>query len=333
MCIRDRTLAFFKEQGVTLKVISGDNPVTVSAIARRVELEGAENYVDASTLKTEAELREALERCAVFGRVSPEQKKQMVRLLKEQGHTVAMTGDGVNDVLALREADCSVAMASGSDAARNVSQLTLLDSNFASMPQVVFEGRRSINNLQRSASLFLVKTLYSILLALIFLVMPYPYPFEPIQLTLVSSLTIGFPSFVLALEPNKNRVQGNFLRTVISRSVPGAVTIVLSVVALCLLSPVLGVNWEELSTLCVLSAAFTGCMIIFRLCRPFTLLRKLLFAAILLGLVISVLGLFWLFSLVPMSGRLALYLLGIFAVDLGVFAGINKAAQRPGAAG
>ena len=204
-----RTLRYFADQGVDLKVISGDNAVTVANIARKAGLENADKYVDATTLHTEEDIRRAVSEYAVFGRVTPQQKLGFVKALKAQGHTVAMTGDGVNDVLALKEADCSIAMASGSDAARTVSSLVLLDSNFASMPLVVQEGRRSINNLQRSSALFLSKTIFSALIAVLFIFINYTYPFQPVQQTLISTLTIGTPSFILALEPNKDRLRGN----------------------------------------------------------------------------------------------------------------------------
>ena len=274
------TLRYFAQQGVQLKVISGDNPVTVSMIAKRVGMEQAEKYVDASTLKSEEQIQAAVEEYTVFGRVSPVQKKQMVKALQAKGHTVAMTGDGVNDVLALKEADCSVAMASGSEAARNVSQLVLLASNFSAMPQVVMEGRRAINNLQRSASIFIVKTIYSICLSLILLFLPILYPFQPIQLTLLSSLTIGLPSFVLALEPNHDRIQGDFLKNIVSRAAPTACAIVLNVILVEILAPFIGLNGQEISTLCVLLTGIIGLLHIFKLCRPFTPIRTALFVFI-----------------------------------------------------
>ena len=202
-------MRYFADQGVDLKVISGDNAVTVANIARKAGLEHADKYVDATTLRTEEDIRRAVNEYSVFGRVTPQQKLSFVKALKAQGHTVAMTGDGVNDVLALKEADCSIAMASGSDAARTVSSLVLLDSNFASMPVVVQEGRRSINNLQRSSALFLSKTIFSALIAVLFIFINYSYPFQPVQQTLISTLTIGTPSFILALEPNKERLRAN----------------------------------------------------------------------------------------------------------------------------
>lgn len=310
------TLRYFAEQGVTLKVISGDNPITVSTIARRVALPDADRYVDATTLHTPEDIADAVERYAVFGRVSPQQKKQMVQALQKKKHTVAMTGDGVNDVLALREADCSVAMASGNDAARNVSQLVLLDSNFSSMPQVVREGRRSINNLQRSASLFIVKTIYSICLALLFLFLPMRYPFVPIHLTLISALTIGYPSFVLALEPNHDRIRGSFIKNVVSRSVPTAATILTGVVSVMLVGPCFGLTEGQVSTVCVMLAAFTGLLLIFKLCTPFNLLRRLLFGSICAALLLCFLFFQSFFSLTAFSTPLllagAIALAGVF---------------------
>ena len=205
------TLKYFKEEGVDIKIISGDNPKTVRAVAKRAGLEDCDNIIDMSTLKTEEEVYDAAEKYTIFGRVLPDQKLTLVKALKKNGHTVGMTGDGVNDVLALKEADCSIAMASGSDAAKNVSSIVLMDSNFASMPKIVAEGRRSINNLQRSASLFIVKTLYNFLIALLFLIILSPLPFSTSNLTLIGSVTIGIPSFILALEPNHELVKGKFL--------------------------------------------------------------------------------------------------------------------------
>ncbi|MFR5069878.1 MAG: cation-translocating P-type ATPase [Eubacteriales bacterium] len=218
------TLAYFAEQGVDIKIISGDNAITVANIAKKAGLKTAEQYVDATTLQTPEEIKEAAQKYSVFGRVTPQQKLDLVKALKEQGHTVAMTGDGVNDVLALKESDCSIAMASGSDAARTVSQLVLLDSNFASMPKILKEGRRSINNLQRSSSLFLTKTIFSTINAILFIFLHFDYPFQPIQLTLISALTIGAPSLILALEPNKERIKGKYIVNVIRKSIPGAMT-------------------------------------------------------------------------------------------------------------
>ena len=284
ICIHDQirataaqTIRFFKEQGVTVNVISGDDPRTVSSIAAKVGVPNADAYVDATTLTTDDDIAAAVKKYHVFGRVKPEQKKQFVIALQNEGHVVAMTGDGVNDTLALKQADCSVAMAAGSDAARNVAHLVLVDNDFASMPKVVAEGRRSINNLQRSASLFLVKTLFSISMALLFVVLPWQYPFQPIQMTLVSAMTIGLPSFVLALEPNRDRIKGNFLENVIVRAIPGAITVVASVLIVNVVGHLFaGWDYDQVSTLAVLLTAWTGIMLIIRLSVPFTPIRAAL---------------------------------------------------------
>ncbi|MEG1663012.1 MAG: HAD-IC family P-type ATPase, partial [Clostridia bacterium] len=223
------TLRFFREQGVNVKIISGDNPATVRAVALRAGLEDCDNFIDMSTLKTDEEVIAAADKYTIFGRVLPDQKLLIIKSLKAAGHTVAMTGDGVNDVLALKAADCSIAMASGSDAAKNVSSLVLLDSNFASMPRVVAEGRRSINNLERSAALFLVKTIYTFLFAVFFMIISSELPFAPKHLTLIGGLTIGIPSFILALEPNNTRVTGRFLPKVVAEALPGSICVMLGV--------------------------------------------------------------------------------------------------------
>ena len=223
---------YFHTQGVDVKVISGDNPVTVSAVAAQAGIRNAEQWVDARELQTDQDIAAAVREYTVFGRVVPNQKRKIVRALQSQGHTVAMTGDGVNDVLALKDADCGVAMASGADAACQVAQLVLLDSDFAAMPKVVAEGRRVINNIQRASALYLVKNILSFFLALITLFAAFPYPFVPIQLTLISALTIGVPSFFLALEPNHDLVKGKFLHNVLRRAFPGGLTAIF-VIPLC----------------------------------------------------------------------------------------------------
>lgn len=263
----EQTVGFFREQGVDLKVISGDDPRTVSQIAQHVGIPSAEHYVDATTLTTDESIREAAGRYHVFGRVTPEQKRELLRALKEQGHTVAMTGDGVNDVLALREADCSVAMASGSDAARNIAEIVLVDNDFAHMPEVVAQGRQSINNLERTASLFLVKTVFSALLSLLCIVWP-PYPFLPVQMTLISATAIGFPSFFLALEPNNERVSGSFLPRVLSRSLPASFAILLGLVMVMSVSRVHGWSLDVESTLCMIVVAVVGAALIVRISKP-----------------------------------------------------------------
>ena len=282
---RRRKHPIFKDQGVRVLVISGDDLHTVSGIAAKVGVEGAERFVDATTLKTESDVECALVCDSVFGRVRPEQKKQFVLALQKAGHAVAMTGDGVNDTLALKAADCSIAMASGSDVARNVAQLVLVDNDFASMPKVVAEGRRSINNLQRSASLFLVKTLLSIASALLFIAAPWQYPFQPIQMTLISAFTIGIPSFVLALEPNRERIRGRFLDNVIVRSIPGAVCSVCCILVANVVGYYLmGLDYEQVSALCVLLASWIGCNLVVRLSMPFTAIRSALLVVVVGGI-------------------------------------------------
>lgn len=279
------TIAYFKDQGVRVLVISGDDSHTVSGIAAKVGVEGAERFVDATTLKTESDVERALVCDSVFGRVRPEQKKQFVLALQKAGHTVAMTGDGVNDTLALKAADCSIAMASGSDAARNVAQLVLVDNDFASMLKVVAEGRRSINNLQRSASLFLVKTLLSIAATLPFIAAPWQYPFQPIQMTLISAFTIGIPSFVLALEPNRERIRGRFLGNVIVRSIPGAVCSVCCILVANVVGYYLmGLDCEQVSALCVLLTSWIGCNLVVCLSMPFTAIRSALLVVVVGGI-------------------------------------------------
>ena len=273
------TMRFFLEQGVELRVISGDDPRTVSAIAARAGVPLAERYVDAATLDTPEKLDAAVDEARVFGRVTPQQKRELVRALHRRGRTVAMTGDGVNDVLALREADCSVAMASGSAAARNVSEIVLADNDFSHMPEVVAEGRRSINNLQRSASLFLVKTVFTAVLALVCIVMP-PYPFIPIQMSLLSTAIIGIPSFVLALEPNHDLVRGSFLANVLARSLPASAAIVAALLAELIVGRALGHSFDEISTVCTALVAFVGIALIWRISQPLTPLRAALLVVV-----------------------------------------------------
>ena len=263
------TLRFFREQGVDVKIISGDNPSTVRAVAKRAGLEKCDDIIDMSTLSTEEEVWEAAEKYTVFGRVLPDQKLTLVKALKAAGHTVAMTGDGVNDVLALKEADCSVAMASGSDAAKNVSSLVLLDSNFASMPHIVAEGRRSINNLERSAALYIMKTVYNVLLALLFMIVNEPLPFEPRNLTLIGGVTIGMPSIVLALEPNNELVRGRFLTKVLCYAVPGGVIVLLGAAAVMVADRCfIDVSPDQIRTMYCIITTFVGMIYLFRVALP-----------------------------------------------------------------
>jgi len=271
-----QTFRYFKEQGVQIKVISGDNPVTVSQVAQRVGIDGGEKYIDATTLKTQEDIEQAAEAYNVFGRVTPEQKKQLLTVLKKAGHTVAMTGDGVNDVLALREADCSVAMASGAQAASQVSQLVLISSDFAAMPAIVGEGRRVINNIQRAASLFLVKNILSLGLSLACLIVGQPYPFVPLHLTILSCLTIGVPSFFLAMEPNYERVSGAFLPTILRRALPGGLTGLIMVLSAQLIMSHLQIPSAQISTVCTALASTVGMLVLAKTCQPFHLFRHIL---------------------------------------------------------
>ncbi|WP_195268024.1 HAD-IC family P-type ATPase [Eubacterium sp. 1001713B170207_170306_E7] len=277
------TLAYFREQGVAIKVISGDNAEAVSEIARRAGVNGAGAYIDASSLDEDADMVAAAENHSVFGRVTPEQKRRLIRGLKESGHTVAMIGDGVNDVLALKEADCSIAMAAGSDAAQHVSQMVLLDSDFSVMPQIVREGRRVINNIERSAALFLVKNIFSFILSLILLFVAVPYPFLPIHITLISGLMIGIPSFALTFEPNDRQVRGHFLKNVLSGALPGGLVNAFNLLAVLTAGSLLGLPMSQISTVCTLLVGVTGLLVLFKLCQPLSLPRAGLIAAMGVG--------------------------------------------------
>ena len=267
------TFDYFEQQGVELKVISGDNPLTVSKVAERAGLKNAEKYVDASVdLDTTEKIYEAVEKYTVFGRVTPSQKKELVAALKAHGHTVGMTGDGVNDVMALKEADCSIAMASGSDASRNVAQLVLLDSDFSALPSVVSEGRRVINNIERASSLFLVKTTFSAVLSLLLIIFQFAtYPFEPIQLTLINALFVGVPSFILALEPNDRRVKGNFLSKVFKRALPAGLTVAFAIILVCWMYNDIGFDVSpQISTMSVFITASVSFIVLMQVCMPYT---------------------------------------------------------------
>ena len=261
------TFAYFRKNDVAIKVISGDDPAAVSAIAKKAGIVGAERFVDASRL-SDGELSSAAEKTVVFGRVSPQQKRKLIKALKSAGHTVAMTGDGVNDVLALRDADCSVAMAGGSQAAAHAAQLVLLDSDFSVLPDIVLEGRRVINNIQRSASLFLLKTVYAFALAATLLFVPLTYPFAPIQLTLIGAVASGIPGLILALEPNFRRVPKHFMRTVLKRALTSGLIIYLGIMAVLIFGERFGITDGEASTICTLYTGFCSLMALLRACRP-----------------------------------------------------------------
>lgn len=277
------TFGYFASQGVEIKVISGDNPLTVSRIAREAGIEGAENYVDAKTLKTKEDIKAAVKKYTVFGRVVPEQKRDLVRALKAENKTVAMTGDGVNDILALNEADCSIAMASGSEACANAAKLVLLDSDFRKMPSVVNEGRRVVNNVQRTASLYLAKNVFSLLLAIFSVSLLISYPLTPAQVSLISMFTIGIPSFVLALEPNKDRIQGKFIINVLLKALPAAITDFLVVSGLVLFCREFAVDANSLSTSCTILVAMVGFMIIYYVARPMKLYHWLMIVLLVAG--------------------------------------------------
>ena len=309
LCLRDalrpnvqKTVRYFGEQGVTLKVISGDSPLTVSHAAAAAGVPGADRMVDLSTIEGEKDYTALSRHYTIFGRVSPQDKQGLIEALRKDGHGVAMVGDGVNDIPALKAADCSIAMAGGSDAACRVAQITLLDADFDVMPRIVLEGRRVINNITRAASLFLVKNIFSLILSVLLLIFPFAYPFAPIQLTLVSSLTIGIPSFVLALQPSRDRVSGSFLRNVIMRALPGGVCTAALIIPLMAFSDGLGFSQDVISTLSTLIAGYSGLVVLFLTCLPLNALRGGLVAAMAVLFAGAVLLLPQVFYLSPVSG-------------------------------
>lgn len=316
------TVRWFKENGVTVKVISGDNPVTVSEVSKRVGIENADKYISLDGLSDD-EVRAAAEKYTVFGRVSPEQKAILVKTMKQAGHTTAMTGDGVNDILALKESDCAVTVASGSDAARNIAHIVLLDNNFNSMPNVVFEGRRVINNIQSSASLYLMKTFFTMMIALITLVLPFieKYPFELRQMNLLEIVIIGIPSFFLSLQPNKARVEGRFLRYIIRKSLPCALLMVISVAIVELFKFTLGgFSDSTYQTLSVFALTFSGLINLIFICYPFNKFRTVLFS-ICAAVIVSVFAVTVFYGL-PMLGFVKMSPLTEFYVPILILLGI-----------
>lgn len=302
------TFRYFASQGVSVRVISGDNPITVAQVATRAGIENADRYVDATTLSTEQDFEEAVKYYTVFGRVTPEQKRYLVRAFQKQGHTVAMTGDGVNDVLALKDANCGIAMASGSQAASQVAQIVLLNSQFSAMPAIVAEGRRVINNIQRAASLFLVKNIFSFALTLLLLFIDMPYPLLPIQLSLISTFTIGIPSFFLALEPNYARVEGKFMRNVIRRAMPGGLTNLTIVLLAGFFTSTFGLSNEQLNTICVWVMSAVGLVTLYHVSVPFTRLRLAVLAAMTAAMLFSLLVIPAFFDLPALNASSALIL-------------------------
>ena len=296
-----KTFEYFKSQGVAIKVISGDNPRTVSRIAIQAGIESAESFVDAATLDTEDKIADAVNKYTVFGRVTPKQKKQLVKALQAKGHTVAMTGDGVNDILAMKDADCSVAMASGSEATAQAAQVVLLDSDFAHMPDVVYEGRRVVNNIQRSASLFLVKNIFSLLLSLFSVILMVTYPLEPAQVSLISMFTIGVPGFLLALEQNKDRIKGHFITNVMLKALPGGLTDVIAVGALVVCGEVFCISDASIGTIATLVLSVVGFMILFKISEPLNGMKYAVIIGNIAGLVFSGFFLKKLFALTDLS--------------------------------
>ena len=291
------TFRYFAEQGVNIKVISGDNPLTVSEVARQANIENAGKYIDARNLVTDEDYEKAVEEYTIFGRVLPEQKRKLIKALQNQGHTVAMTGDGVNDVLALKDADCSIAMASGSDAAVSAAQLVLLESDFSKMPDVVKEGRRVVNNLERSGSLFIVKNIFSFTAAVFAICLGFRYPLLPAQVSMVTMWVIGVPSFFLSQMPNTDLIKGRFITNILKKAIPGGLTNVVIVLLSYLACRIFGVPDDQIFTACTLAFAIVGMIYLYTVCRPFNLYRRLVWLGCLFGLVFCGTVLHWLFEL------------------------------------
>jgi len=301
-----KTIEWFKKNGVDIKIISGDNPITVSEVARRCGVDHHEKYISLHGLSNN-EVMEAADKYTIFGRVSPEQKAILVKTLKSQGKTVAMTGDGVNDILALKEADCSIAIAAGSDAARSVSQLVLLDSNFSSMPSVVAEGRRVVNNIQKSSSLFLMKTIFAICMSIFVLCLGKPYPFSPIQFMILEVFVIGLPSFFLALQPNTNKIEGRFLANVMKNTLPAGLCLVVSVVAMYCYQMFIPITTDVLVTMSSMAVIVCGFIALYQMCKPWNLFKAIMYVICLAVATFLVLYVPALFKYVPISTNNMLY--------------------------
>ena len=308
-----KTFRFFAEQGVEIKVISGDNPVTVSEVAKEAGIENADNFVDASTFTSKEDVYEAAGKYTVFGRVNPAQKRMLVRALKKAGNTVAMTGDGVNDVLALKDADCSVAMASGSDAAVQAAQLVLLESDFARMPEVVMEGRQVVNNMERSGSLFLVKNIFSILMAIFSIVFAMSYPLKPSQISLISMFTIGIPGFFLAMVPNRELIRGKFLPNILVRALPAGLTDFFIIAALVAFGEAFNVSSVDLSTACTILLAIVGFMILYHISKPMNKIKWGIWGGCMGAMLFSLIFLRGFFGITSMSLR-CIMLFVVFAI-------------------
>ena len=317
------TFEYFAKQGVAIKVISGDNPVTVSRVAQQAGIQNSDAYIDASEIP-ENGYEEAVQKYSVFGRVKPEQKRKFVKALQKQGNTVAMTGDGVNDILAMKTADCSIAMASGNSAAVQASQVVLLDSNFARMPKVVNEGRRVVNNIQRSASLFLVKNIFSFLMAIFSLVMVINYPLQPSQITLISAFTIGLPSFLLALESNHNRIRGQFIPNILSRAIPGGLTDMLAVSILVVAGGYIALDHNDVGTTATLLLVAVGMMVLYHISAPLNRFRLLVMLGSFLGLILAIIFLHDLFSLKMISDKAIFILVVLFCAATTIFHWLSR---------
>jgi len=322
-----QTLQWFKDNGVDVKVISGDNPLTVSEVARRVGIDDYQNYISLQGMSKQ-DVMEIADKFTIFGRVSPEQKAVLVKALKNKGKTVAMTGDGVNDILALKEADCSVAIAAGSDAARSVSHMVLLDSNFSSMPNVVMEGRRVVNNIQKSSSLFLMKTIFTIIVSIIVLIMGKSYPFSPVQFMTLEYFVIGLPSFFLALQPNHNIIKGKFISNLLRNALPAGVTLILSTMAMYVYQSVMGVSNEVMCTMASIALTCTGLLILFNLCRPLNALKTILVATMTALSVTVICLLPNMLSYVDLNLTELLFLIIVVESSYPVFMGLTKAFEQ-----
>ena len=318
------TFRYFAENNVTVKVISGDNPVTVSEVARQAGIPGAEQYIDTSTLTSDEAVAQAANTYTVFGRVTPENKRKLVAAMKAAKHTVAMTGDGVNDVLALKEADCGIAMASGSQAASQVAQLVLLESDFAAMPKVVGEGRRVINNIQRSAALFLVKNIFSLILSLISIFAVFAYPMNPLHMSMISAVCIGIPSFFLALEPNYEQVKGSFMKNVLRRAFPGGLSMLALVLLAVAFLETFAMDLTQIYTVSCTLVTFVGLMVLFQVCKPFNRNRVILFACICLLTAICFLFGGGILEFVPLGNGMTLVLFTLMLLAPSVFIAVEK---------
>ncbi len=313
------TFRYFAENGVEVKVISGDNPTTVSNIAQEAGIAGADKYVDARKLKSQEDIDDAVMKYNVFGRVTPEQKRMFVAALKSHKKTVGMTGDGVNDILALRDADCSIAMASGSEAASNAAQLVLMDSDFSRMPGVVAEGRRVVNNITKSATLYLTKNIFSFLLAMFSMISVLQYPLQPSQITLISMFAIGIPSFILALEPNSKKIKGSFLGNVFKMAAPAGITVFLSVSALLIFGDVMKIQQDSLSTAAAALVALVEFMILARVARPMTKMHLIMMAALITGFFYAIIFHNELFGISDMTWQTMLLLIVFLIATQAVF--------------